>query len=316
MMTVQQLMTDADTVVDPQAPLSTILARMQRWRRSCALIVADGQLRGIVTERDLTAVMLHALEKGWLDNPPVEAVMTPEPVCVRPDTPLLEALKLARDHRTRHFPVLDEAHRLLGIVTQTDMANAYIDLLESHAQLLRTNRALRAASLRDPLLRVGNRRAMDRDLTGLVGCEEPFAVALLDLDRFKSYNDRFGHPAGDRALRAVAKAVQANLRGGDSLYRYGGEELLLLMPGADLEGGREGADRARRAVEALELVHPDSSSGHLTLSGGVAAGRGARVRSLVEDADQALYRAKHAGRNRIIQAEPVPAPAEVAGAGA
>lgn len=304
MMTVQQLMTEVDTVVDPQTPLSTVLAQMQRQHRSCALIAIDGRLLGLVTERDLTAVMLRAMETGRLEDPPVSAVMTPKPVCVRPQMPLLEALELARERGIRHFPVLDEADHLLGVVTQTDMANAYMDLLENHTDLLRANRALRAASLRDPLLKVGNRRAMDRDLTGLATCDQPFAVALLDIDRFKHYNDRYGHPAGDRALRAMAQAVQANLRGGDSLYRYGGEELLLLMPGADLTGGWEGADRARRAVEALRLTHPDSPSGRLTLSGGVAAGRGTEARSLVEAADRALYRAKHSGRNRIARAEP------------
>lgn len=309
MITVQNIMTSADTLVEAGALLSDVLALMQRNRHSCALVVTDGRLSGLVTERDLSAVLALSLERGSLSDCPVANVMTTDPVCVRADTPLLDALKLVRDLHVRHFPVLSEAGELVGIVTQTDMANAYIQILECQAELVDTNQALKVASLRDPLLSVGNRRAMDLDLTQMLDQArvrgQEFAVGLLDLDWFKSYNDYYGHLAGDQALQEVALAVQDNLRQGDSLYRYGGEELLLLMPDTDLEGAWRGANRAREAVERLNITHEPSPLGRLSLSGGVAAGRHIDPKSLIAAADEAMYRAKRTGRNRVLSADPL-----------
>ncbi len=126
-----------------------------------------------------------------------------------------------------------------------------------------------------------------------------YCFALFDIDDFKGFNDGSGHAAGDSALRAVAAALQAGIRTGDAIYRYGGEEFLVLLPEQSLETAAAAAERLRIAVEELGIPHP--KGGALTISAGVA-GLDDKVigpDELFELADQALYRAKGGGRNRI-----------------
>lgn len=122
---------------------------------------------------------------------------------------------------------------------------------------------------------------------------------MLDIDWFKRYNDHYGHPMGDDALKAVAKAIDGTLRKGDRLYRFGGEELMLLLPDTDNKGALQAAERARQAVQDLALPHAESPLKVLTLSGGAAAGRNLEGEALIAAADEALYAAKEAGRNGV-----------------
>jgi diguanylate cyclase (GGDEF)-like protein len=127
---------------------------------------------------------------------------------------------------------------------------------------------------------------------------------MLDVDHFKRFNDRYGHQAGDDCLRAVARAVQAALRrAADMLARYGGEELVIMLPNTDIAGARAVARAALDAVSQLHLPHAASPvTDYVTVSIGVAdvvPERGSVPATLINAADQALYAAKAAGRNRI-----------------
>ena len=136
---------------------------------------------------------------------------------------------------------------------------------------------------------------------------ESFAVALCDVDRFKAYNDQLGHLAGDEALRLLANTIRGVLRKGDAAYRYGGEELLLLLRNAGPDEALVTAERVRVAVEEVGLPHPADPSGILTVSVGVAAGTDDGA-TLLGRADEALYRAKRGGRNRVMAATGALAP--------
>lgn len=133
----------------------------------------------------------------------------------------------------------------------------------------------------------------------------PLAVAMLDLDHFKAINDEHGHAAGDALLRAVARALKTELRTTDFLGRFGGEEFLLVLPETDLEGAAQVAEKLRRRIAALAVEAEDGRELAVSLSIGLAALDGrprdaaASPETLLEAADQALYRAKHSGRNRI-----------------
>jgi len=156
----------------------------------------------------------------------------------------------------------------------------------------------------DALTGVANRRAWDdelpRELARAARSGEPLCVALLDLDHFKAYNDRHGHQAGDRLLKAAATAWQGRLRKTDLLARYGGEEFAVLLPDCGLANGMEIAERLRTA-------QPEG-----TCSLGVAAWDGQEeATALVARADRALYAAKKAGRDRCL-ADHAPAVAEAA----
>ena len=156
----------------------------------------------------------------------------------------------------------------------------------------------------DPLTGVPNRRHLiEMGQRLMMRCYQdgrPYAMLLLDLDGFKQINDRHGHAAGDKALCSVSQALRRNLRPGDHLGRYGGEEFAVILPDTDADEAAQVAERLRAAVAGLE---PDwaPGAGRVTLSGGIAFATPGRsdFSQLMVRADQALYRAKNAGRNRI-----------------
>jgi diguanylate cyclase (GGDEF)-like protein len=129
---------------------------------------------------------------------------------------------------------------------------------------------------------------------------------MADIDMFKAYNDRYGHLAGDECLREIAVALRSQLRRpGDLLARYGGEEFAVVLPETGVVGAAQLAERMRLAVESLHLSHEGSSvAPYVTVSLGVAEGEPKRQspEELIGRADQALYRAKSAGRNRLYSA--------------
>ena len=180
---------------------------------------------------------------------------------------------------------------------------------ERTGQLAAANHRLEQLSATDPLTGLANRRHLDE----VLGTEwrraerqgTPIAVAMVDIDHFKAYNDRLGHAAGDRCLRRVAACLAAGVRGGDLAARYGGEEFAIVMPGADGPVATAIAARLRAAVAELGEPHPAAAGTIVTVSIGTAAttpGRGedaAGAAGLVEWADAALYAAKRAGRDRV-----------------
>jgi diguanylate cyclase (GGDEF)-like protein len=180
-----------------------------------------------------------------------------------------------------------------------------------HAELDRHRAELAHLAGHDPLTGLGNRRSLQEDLEVLHARSQRygrcFAVAMCDIDRFKAYNDTHGHQAGDQALRTVAATIARELRGGDSVYRYGGEEFLLVLPEQTLDTALVAVERVRSAVERLAIPQPAAGSGGmLTLSAGIAAygpGEPTTAEELLQQADAALYRAKAAGRNQLALAD-------------
>ncbi len=183
-------------------------------------------------------------------------------------------------------------------------------LTEQKAVLERLNTVLSTEMRRDPLTQLGNRLRLREDFDMLSRRVESegliYSIAMSDIDLFKNYNDRCGHVAGDDALRAVSAAMAAQVRPSDLVYRYGGEEFLVIMPGEGLEGAMRTADRLRAAVECLGIINPGKEPpGPLTLSVGVAElapGDQLRPKDVLARADAALYSAKQRGRNCVVVA--------------
>lgn len=180
-------------------------------------------------------------------------------------------------------------------------------LAAQNEQLERLNERLFQESREDPLTHLGNRLRLEEDLDVLQARSRRYghnyAVALCDVDLFKEYNDRYGHPAGDRVLGKVARAIMRNRRGGDTAYRYGGEEFLIVLPEQTLQAAASTADSLRKTVEGLRIPHEANvPPGMVTISAGVAAlskGDSKSTGELLEQADAALYKSKEAGRNRV-----------------
>jgi diguanylate cyclase (GGDEF)-like protein len=133
-----------------------------------------------------------------------------------------------------------------------------------------------------------------------------YCMALVDVDHFKSYNDTYGHQAGDQILEAVAAQLTVQARRGDSLYRYGGDEFLCIFPEQALSTGSLAVHRMQKGLKDLAIPHSDNALGVLTVSAGLAmleAGDSSSASEVLKEADEALYRAKRLGRNRIELAE-------------
>lgn len=178
--------------------------------------------------------------------------------------------------------------------------------LEQENELLRLNRELLRRATTDALTGLANRRQLDNDLqilsTSRATGGGSYAFIMLDLDQFKRLNDQLGHAAGDAALRDVSAELRRVVREGDTIYRYGGEEFLVIMPNTTLEEAAMAANRIRLAIADLRIgIGPGATAPGLTISGGVAFSTLARQHweSVLAAADSALYEAKAMGRNRV-----------------
>jgi len=187
----------------------------------------------------------------------------------------------------------------------TDVFNFMVERLrEGREELQAANRELERLSVTDALTGLYNRRllleTMAHEVQRSKRTAQPFSALMLDIDSFKAFNDTHGHQAGDRALVMVAQVIRESVRVLDTVARYGGEEFVVVLPETDLAGAADTAERIRSAIESsrLSLGEKDVS---VTLSIGVAEfpADGAAVDLIIGSADQALYRAKEGGRNRV-----------------
>ena len=197
------------------------------------------------------------------------------------------------------------ARRVLEILA--NQAAATISLIKDREQQ-------RQLAVRDGLTGLYNRRAFNELFSAAIANEDRrevgrLGLVILDIDHFKKLNDTYGHPAGDAALRSLARLLVQHLRKGDQAARYGGEEFVVILPGSDHDRSMLAAERLRQALAKHRFVH-DGSRIPLTASLGVAVwpDDGREPEALLAAADRGLYAAKQAGRNRVVAAATVPAP--------
>ena len=225
------------------------------------------------------------------------------------------------------FVVAQTTARLLEIGEDdfwqlTNVSHAFaLNLLVKLASRLRANNATvsqnvqkrrqyERAAMFDGLTGIHNRRWLDETLHRMVRRQEggggKLSVSLIDIDHFKSFNDTYGHAAGDHVLTVVANALAANLRPTDLVARFGGEEFVIIFPDTSLDQARIAAERVRAAVATEDLTMPDGTElPHVTISMGVSQFElGQSVPDFLKVADLAMYRAKQAGRNRVMVGHP------------
>jgi diguanylate cyclase (GGDEF)-like protein len=181
-------------------------------------------------------------------------------------------------------------------------------LLEKNERLLVLNQQLEALASTDPLMDIGNRRSFYETIEKIHhrACRynHIYGVLMIDVDYFKAYNDRYGHVSGDAILRQIASAIKSALRRSDEIFRYGGEEIVVILPDQALDGTRISAERVVQQVRALCLVHQSSDKRQVTISCGVAifdraSDANSAWTNIIDRADKALYQAKLSGRDRV-----------------
>lgn len=198
-----------------------------------------------------------------------------------------------------------------GFLSRIDIIEAAAEQLSMALSNLSLRERLRLQSIRDPLTGLFNRRYLEESAAREIArCERrdcPLSLMMLDIDHFKAFNDVHGHAGGDALLARFGKLLAEHSRGEDIACRYGDEEFTLILPEAPAEAAMQRAGAIRSAVEAMRVQHMGRELPQVTVSIGVATfpANGNTPEALMRAADEALYRAKHEGRNRVVPATPV-----------
>jgi diguanylate cyclase (GGDEF)-like protein len=198
---------------------------------------------------------------------------------------------------------LSHAKRQLArtVAEQVGLAIANLHLRET----------LQNQSIRDSLTGLFNRRyleeALQQELARAQRQQSPISIVMLDVDHFKQFNDTYGHDAGDFVLKAIGQTLRENIRGSDIACRYGGEEMTLVFPETTMAEAVKRAEQLRQLISQLDLSYGGKALNTLTASLGIAAfpEHGSHGNALIQTADAALYRAKAAGRDRVVAAETI-----------
>lgn len=311
-------MTAKVATVNPDTPLSEVAAKMTQSRLSCIVVVEKDHPIAVVTERDMTRLASQMLSGEATHS--LRDVMSPGVITLNVDASCNEAVELANAKRIRRMVIVDNDGKLAGVATQSDLLRAHaqdlefqktnleIAVTERTQELHKLNQRLMELAHVDPMLDIGNRRSMDEELVKISErarrYNRPYSVALIDVDNFKKYNDNYGHQMGDVALVKVAAALKKAVRSADSVFRYGGEEFLVVLPEVGVEGAAVAGEHMRAAIEALQIEHEFSANGVLTASFGVAEEyiKSPSIKAVIERADNALYVAKENGRNQVSSA--------------
>jgi len=320
-LTLSDILTNKVDCLSPEASLNTVFNTLAKNNYSCCVVAGDNRVPlGILTERDLIRLISNHENVTELMQQPVSEHMITPPFTLPEDTGLESALDLMESRNLRHLLITEVQGSILGIVTQSDMVKAYTRIMRHHSedleqtiikrteQLETVNKKLVTLSLIDPLTGLGNRRAMEVDIMKVhaVGIRHrrAYSIVLLDIDYFKKYNDHYGHQAGDNVLELVSSHFRNSIRESDSVFRYGGEEFLMIMPDTNADEALIPLQRIIDELAALEIPHVDSPLQSITTSAGIACShhQGQRLaswRQVVEIADEGLYEAKNSGRNQV-----------------
>lgn len=258
-----------------------------------ALIVTDENslLLGIVSERDLLHIIAD-FDPTLIDRP-VSDVMTRSVITCGPDDEIADILRLMNSNAIRHMPVLEQG-RIVNMVSIRELTKAY-DMLQKEADT-------------DPLTELANRRpflkALDAEFSRAKRFKHPLAVAMIDIDHFKSVNDTYGHDAGDTVLRAMSAILATEFRTIDFIGRLGGEEFAVVFPETNLAGAKISCDRLLATIEAA-IIPVDDIHIKITVSIGLAKASADTLdgKDILKRADELLYDAKNSGRNRVVVEE-------------
>jgi diguanylate cyclase (GGDEF)-like protein len=207
-------------------------------------------------------------------------------------------------------PVLEEGLRDYGSARIVSSTQQFLDKIGVTLSGILLREELQRFSYEDSLTGLKNRRFFDELFAHESALAQrngqPLSLLLIDIDHFKQFNDTYGHPAGDGVLRMVADLLRQQFRESDTVCRYGGEEFLVMMPQAPLAEAAERAEELRQSISRATCLEKGVDLGKITVSVGVASWPESTelMSNLIRQADQALYRAKAGGRDKVTSATP------------
>jgi len=297
--TVGSCMSRSPVTANTHTPFREVCKLMAERRISCVVILEDEKPLGLVTERDVVRYVASDPGNITTGEALVRRVLT-----VSPRTSIHVALEKMRTNRVRRLIVASKG-RVDGIVTQTNLLEASRRLLDRYAA---RQVQLSAEATQDALTGLYNRRAFFRLFSAEIGRVQRYggrlSLVMFDLDKFKHLNDTHGHQAGDKVLEMFGWILKKNCREVDVPARYGGEEFAVLMPAVGSSAASVFADRVRGELAASELP-VGAPKLRVTVSAGVSewSEKQPSVEEMIKQADQSLYAAKRAGRNRTCSVE-------------
>jgi len=325
--------------VESNMALKDVVTLMHQQRSACIVVTERDRPVGVVTERDMVGLAAELMQMYPARPTLVADCMSSPAVCISQDSTLYEALVITQARQIRHLPVVDKHGRLLGLLSDSDIARAHLRVIEGYRTdiegdiqqrtraLERNNSLLKALSLYDGLLGIGNRRAMEVDMqfTHRDACQHKrgYSVVLLEVDRYDHYCRDNGDAAGEALLGQFSRCISETVRSADRLYRYDTSQFLLLLSETPLAQGLQLTERLLDQLEGLHIPHLRSEYGVATASAGLSelnaaevdvieAPRGQILRepavewqSVVADAQHWLAQAQAQGRNCLCWTTPI-----------
>jgi diguanylate cyclase (GGDEF)-like protein len=288
--TVRAVMTANVAAVGYNTSLIKIAKLMAEKRISSVVVSHKEKIMGIISERDLVRKM--AADCEGLCNLKAKDVMTAPVETLPAKTPIERAVTLMSEKGYRRFPIVDSRGRLAGMVTQSDVLKAFTRELEV------AHEKMKDLAIRDCLTGMFNRRfflaTLEKEFYRSRRYGTHLALLMIDIDDFKKINDEHGHQYGDTVLKAVSEIIRRKSRTSDIAARFGGEEFVVLAPGANEKQAMALAERLRLALEETGT----------TASLGVAHYPNPEAKfpdDLVHQSDMAMYEAKNTGKNTVVQ---------------
>lgn len=330
---IQRLMSKKVITVKPEASVKELIQMMHKRNDRCVVVTEGEKPIGIITERDIVGILAELIDHPGLISRSASEVMSTPPVVINHNASFFDATIISKRWKIRHLPVVDPKRNLVGLITQSEISRARMMVIEEEQEILKSylrshrqklkkaSEDLKMLALKDDLLGIGNRRAMERDLRytheSAKRYQRPYSLVLFNIDYFKKYNERYGQVAGDKALKQVAYHIKKSIREADRLYRYSGEAFLLLLPETTGEQANAMADRLVHSLSDLGIPHCENPFKVLTMSGGVSSREGDKAEDhcwnkRIAKAERGLYQAKQKGRNQVVSDSLIPTAKEPA----
>jgi diguanylate cyclase (GGDEF)-like protein len=277
---VKEVMTQNPITIDASRKITSAIELMKVFDVGSVIVEENGKAVSIITKKDIIHILYHRYENMIISEfirkyNPKKKLKT-----IIDSATVYDAMKLMEEEKIKHLPVIDKNGKVIGIITATDIL-----------------RKVTHVAFVDPLTSVYNRRYIDV-LYFKLRKRYNYVLMMIDIDNFKKINDNYGHPFGDKILRNLGNIILQSIRDYDDAIRYGGEEFLIVLYQTGVEEAMEIAEKIRKRFSNLK--YEEAPELRVTVSVGIAqAVKGKGLWDTIKLADEALYKAKKLGRDRV-----------------